>query len=197
MRSRFIISCPSADACPDLGQPEFALVGRSNVGKSSLLNALVDHKIARTSRTPGRTQLINLFEVATGKATFVLADLPGFGYARAPKAVTRTFAPLIDAYVERRAPLVAVLLLVDVRRGAEEEEIALIRRIQKRPGLIPLAVVTKLDKLPKAQRRPALHRIARALDLPKEGCFGTSVARREGLATLRDTLSTLSADRPY
>ncbi len=185
------------DDCPDLNLPEFALVGRSNVGKSSLLNALIGHKIARTSRTPGRTQLINLFEVTTGAATFVLADLPGFGYARAPKAVARAFVPLIDAYLGARQPLVGVLLLVDVRRGAEEEEIAIAEQIRARPHLVPLLVGTKLDKLPKAQQKPALHRIARVLDLPKEGCFGTSASKREGIDTLRETLEVLSADRPY
>jgi GTP-binding protein len=201
MRSRFIISCPAVGDCPELGLPEFAMLGRSNVGKSSLLNALAESKIARTSRTPGRTQLINLFELATPQATFALADLPGFGYARAPKAIARAFAPLIDAYLGEREALMAVLLLVDVRRGAEEEERALVERIKQRTDVVPLIVGTKLDKLPKAQQKPALHRIAKTLDVPKEGCFGTSASRREGIAALRDTLETLSRhptdDRPY
>src|SRR5688500_6923246 len=112
MRSRFIISCPSIEDCPDLALPEFALIGRSNVGKSSLLNALAESKIARTSRTPGRTQLINLFELQTSSALFILADLPGFGYARAPKEVSKKFSPLVASYLEGREALVAVLVLV-------------------------------------------------------------------------------------
>jgi GTP-binding protein len=197
MRSRFIISCPSVGDCPKLDLPEFAVVGRSNVGKSSLLNALAESKIARTSRTPGRTQLINLFELTTREATFVLADLPGFGYARAPKAVARSFAPLIEAYLGEREALVAVLVLVDVRRGAEEEEIALVERIKARRDVVPLVVATKLDKLGKAQQKPALHRIAGELDIPKNGCFGTSASRREGIEALREALEALSIDRPY
>ena len=195
MRSRFIISCPKVSDCPDLGLPEFALIGRSNVGKSSLLNTLAERKIARTSRTPGRTQLINLFEVATTRATFVLADLPGFGYARAPKEVSKKFSPLIGAYLAARDPLVAVLLLVDVRRGAEVEEKELMHQIKTRTDVVPLVVVTKLDKLSKAQQRPALHQIAAALDLPKEGCFGTSALSRRGVDSLREALESLSAPR--
>jgi GTP-binding protein len=180
-----------------LDLPEFALIGRSNVGKSSLLNALAQSKIARTSRTPGRTQLINLFEVQTSSASFVLADLPGFGYARAPKEVSKKFSPLIASYLAEREPLVAVLLLVDVRRGAEEEEIRLMESIKQRTDVVPLVVGTKLDKLPKAKQRPRLHEIARSLDLPKEGCFGTSALTRGGIETLREALESLSSDRPY
>jgi GTP-binding protein len=201
MRSRFIISCPKVSDCPDLGLPEFAFIGRSNVGKSSLLNALAESKIARTSRTPGRTQLVNLFEVATGSATFVLADLPGFGFARAPKEVSKKFSPLIASYLDAREALVAALLLVDVRRGAEGEEMELMQRIKRRKDVVPLVVVTKLDKLPKAKQRPRLHQIAASLDLPKEGCFGTSALSRGGIDTLRDALESLSRshsdDRPY
>jgi GTP-binding protein len=137
--------------------------------------------------------LINLFEVASDRATFVLADLPGFGYARAPKEVAKKFSPLIDSYLDGREALVAALLLVDVRRGAEEEENLLMDRIKARRDVVPLVVVTKLDKLPKAKQRPRLHEIARSLDLPKEGCFGTSAQSRGGIEALREALEYLSA----
>lgn len=199
MRTRFIITAPTVADCPDLDLPEFALVGRSNVGKSTLLNRLANAKIARTSGTPGRTQAINLFEVKTGEAIFVLADLPGFGYARAPKPVARRFAPLVDAYLEARDPLRAVLLLVDVRRGPEEEERTLVTRLRAVRPIVPLILVgTKVDKLPKAKRKPALAQISRALG---SEVIGTSGQDGIGIDALRQYLERScgapSADRPY
>src|SRR5512145_930214 len=111
---------------PDL--PELAFAGRSNVGKSSLLNALVGvPALARTSNTPGRTRLINWFRVEPPKGPPVaFVDLPGYGYARVSKDERAAWRPLVEAYLERRQVLRTVLVLVDARRGTEREEAELL-----------------------------------------------------------------------
>lgn len=190
------MSAPDVAACPPSAVAEFALVGRSNVGKSSLLNALAETKIARTSRTPGRTQMINLFEVERPSARFVLADLPGFGYARAPKAIAARLGRLVVEYVQERRPLIAVLLLVDIRRGVEREETDLAELVRDR-SIELLVVATKIDKVPKAKQKPALAAVARALGVERETCFPTSTLHRSGVDVLQRRLEFLSADRPY
>ena len=195
MRTRFITTAPSMEVCPDLGLSEFAFVGRSNVGKSSLLNRVANAKIARTSRTPGRTQAINLFEVKTKTTQIVLADLPGFGYARAPKSVASGFLPLVEDYLGQRKALEKVFLLVDVRRGLQDEEQTLLRRHQdRRPEVEWVLVVTKLDKLKKAKRKPEIARIQRALPDPSLRCLGTSSNDLIGIDAVRQSIRLLSGD---
>ena len=195
MRTTFITSAANADQFPDLQRPEFAFLGRSNVGKSTLLNALVNARVARTSRTPGRTQLVNFFEVHTGAADFTLADLPGYGYARAPKDVQRQWAPLIESYLQTRRPLTAALLLLDVRRTLGDDDRALFdwlnREVAPRGIRIEL-VGTKCDKLPKARQKPAMAMIAQALGVPRDSVHLTSASHRQGLEALLDHLLALT-----
>lgn len=192
MRTTFITSAARAEQLPNLDLPEIAFLGRSNVGKSALLNALVGARIARTSATPGRTQQVNLFCVHAGFGDFALADLPGYGYAKVPKGVRESFGPLVDTYLERRAPLRAVLLLVDARRGIETEDRERFDRLAEvlRPrGALAQLVVTKIDKLPKAKRKPCLVDIARQLEVPRQAVLGTSASERIGLDELIERLS--------
>src|SRR5689334_20185934 len=122
VRARFVTSAAKPADFPPPTLPEIAVVGRSNVGKSSLINALVGQDgLARTSRTPGRTRLINWFEIGS-QPPFYLVDLPGYGYAEVSAAVRQTWRPMIQAYLEQRTSLAGVLLLVDIRRNAEAEE---------------------------------------------------------------------------
>ena len=192
MRTTFITSGPRYDLLPDLGLPEVAFVGRSNVGKSSLLNALVDARIARTSSTPGRTQHINLFQVHARFGDFALADLPGYGFAKAPKNVRTQWGPMVEGYLGNRTALCAVLFLIDARRGIQADDQELFNDVyptlRERRVMSPV-LVTKIDKLPKAQRKPALHTVAKALQLPREMVLATSASERIGLDVLKQRLS--------
>ncbi|MDY6852176.1 MAG: ribosome biogenesis GTP-binding protein YihA/YsxC, partial [Thermodesulfobacteriota bacterium] len=119
----FIISAVQPEQFPAADRPEIAFAGRSNVGKSSLLNKLLlRRKLARTSRTPGRTQTINFFDV-NGEMYFV--DLPGYGYAKVPQAVQAAWGPMVEGYLDAPRDLRTVVVLVDIRRdpGGEEENL--------------------------------------------------------------------------
>lgn len=142
-------------AYPKLSYPEVAFAGRSNVGKSSLINRLLDWRVARTSTTPGRTQQLNFF-VVNNKLTFV--DLPGYGYAHVSKQERQQWQQLIEGYLITSRNLRGVVIIIDIRRGPEEEEDALCDFLayHKRPFLM---VATKCDKLKRSeleQRRKAL-----------------------------------------
>lgn len=192
VRTTFLISAARAEQLPALELPEVAFLGRSNVGKSSLLNALTQARIARTSSTPGRTQHINLFRVHAGFGDFVLADLPGYGFAKAPKAVRASWGPLVETYLERRSTLRAGLLLLDARREAEADDLSLfetLRTLLHRRGAVAQVVVTKIDKLPKAKRKPRVAELARRLELPREAVIATSASGRLGLDDLWTRLS--------
>jgi GTP-binding protein len=149
---------------------EVAFAGRSNVGKSSLINALVDRRgLVRTSSTPGSTRQINVFEARARDGTlFRLVDLPGYGFTRRSKAEQGLWAALIEGYLRHRVTLAAVVLLVDARRGLLADDAELIGFIEsardaaRRPVQVIL-VATKLDKLPRSGRKSTLDRIARAI----------------------------------
>ncbi len=169
-RSSFIISAAAPNGFPPEEVPEIAFAGRSNVGKSSLINSLVGQTgLARTSRTPGRTQLLNWFAVdppnGDGKVdSIAFVDLPGYGYAKVSKKTRAEWQPLIEAYLGDRGVLRAVVLLVDARRGAESEEEELAAwLIEREIEVIP--VLTKIDKLPKSKRKPAGLALSRALGI--------------------------------
>lgn len=176
------------DGGPDHGLPEIALAGRSNVGKSSLLNALVGARAARTSKTPGRTQLLHLYRF---ERAAVLVDLPGVGYAKAPVAVRRRLEALVKRTVEERSTLVALLLLVDLRREPGDAEAALLDRAARR-GLPAVLVATKADKLSRSRVKPALARLAGAVGVPTADVLGVSALKRVGLDQLRDRLRALA-----
>jgi GTP-binding protein len=158
---------PTAGAgWPPEGPPEIAFVGRSNVGKSSLLQALMQRKgLVRISRTPGRTRLINFFRVAVedrGPLELRLVDLPGFGYAKVSKEERKGWFEFVEKYLAHRASLKACVLLIDGRRGAELDETELEKWLSAR-GVSVLPVLTKADKLAKHERKPAAERVRQAL----------------------------------
>lgn len=170
LHAEFTKTCVAPDQFPSDGRPEFAVVGRSNVGKSSLLNALLlRNGLARVSRTPGKTQAVNFFELKTadpGLSRIRLADLPGYGYAKVSKAVQREWGPLIEAYLTDRPALRCVLLLVDAR-GAEASDANTYAWL-RRQGHDPLVVITKIDKLKRGERRAGEAAVREALGLPDD-----------------------------
>jgi GTP-binding protein len=154
MEARFIISAVSPEQFPDGAQgvelPEIAFLGRSNVGKSSLLNALVKQRdLAFTSSRPGCTQTINFFRIGD---EFLFADLPGYGFAQVPQNIKVSWKKLIDSYLLRRKPLRLCIVLLDVRRGWMDKDLELKQWLEfhQRPYLV---AATKVDKLSARQEQ--------------------------------------------
>ena len=159
------------DEIPELGLPEVAFAGRSNVGKSSAINRILNsQKAARVSKTPGRTQAINLFEV---EKRCVFADLPGYGFAKVPQEVKQHWHSLIEGYLSNRESLRLVVVLVDIRRKPQELDADMIWWVrQSRTPLLVLA--TKMDKLSRNQAFSALAKIRKAFSLKAEECVAFS-----------------------
>ncbi len=160
---QFEISAVRPSQWPEDGLLEFAFIGRSNVGKSSLLNRLLSRKsVARVSQKPGKTQQINFFLINQG---FRLADLPGYGYAAVSKTERAQFAKMIEAYFKKREPLVRVLHLIDIRHDPTKDDVAFHEWLLDLK--VPICVVaTKLDKISKSAVKPSIQKIQRILRTP-------------------------------
>jgi GTP-binding protein len=155
LAAEFYGSAMKSEDCPKWRRAEIALAGRSNVGKSSMLNALAGRKnLARTSKTPGRTRTLNFFIMDENAA---LVDLPGFGYAKLPQVEAIRIARLIENYLAQRPNLRSLVLLIDARRGPQEEELAL-ASMAKAQGLGFIAIATKSDKLRRSERAEAVQK---------------------------------------
>jgi len=144
LSAEFVISAVGPKQFPQDGKPQIAIAGRSNVGKSSIINSLLHRKnLVKTSQTPGKTQLINFFII---NGSFYFVDLPGYGYARVPHAVTDAWAPMIEGYLKNSTPLSAVVVLLDSRRTMDERDLRLIEWLRQYD--IPVIyAMTKTDKL--------------------------------------------------
>ncbi len=162
---KLLMTAVKPEQYPDESLPEIALVGRSNVGKSSLINCLANRKnIARTSSTPGKTATINFYEIA-GK--YRIVDLPGYGYAKVSKQEKEKWADMIEGYLSNRSNLVQVIQLVDARHKPTADDKMMFEWI-KTYNYEPLVVATKLDKLKKSQIEGALTAIYEDLELSEE-----------------------------
>lgn len=179
--ARFLAGVADATQLPELPYPEIAFAGRSNVGKSSLLNRLVGRRsLARVSKTPGRTQQINFFLVDE-RVTFV--DLPGYGFARVPASVQRGWKRLVETYLSHRKNLRAVVVIVDLRRGVEADDAQLLDFLQAH-GIVTILVVTKSDKLGYGERQRRAQAIHRQLTAAVASIVVCSSASGEGIARL-------------
>jgi GTP-binding protein len=142
----FVKSVVALEHLPESGRPEIALAGRSNVGKSSLINALIGHKgMARTSNTPGRTQELNYYTVDWQPA-FYLVDMPGYGFAKAPREKVATWTELVKSYLRGRQTLARVLLLIDARHGIKQVDADIMEMLDG-AGVTYQVVLTKVDKI--------------------------------------------------
>jgi GTP-binding protein len=166
--SEFVISASDLSGAPPGEHAEIAFLGRSNVGKSSMINALLRRRnLARVSNTPGRTRLLNFFQVEietdAGKPrTASICDLPGYGYAKAPREEIGRWKQMIERYLRAREHLRLAVSLIDARSGPTELDLELLAWLASL-GRPAISVVTKVDKLSKSQRLPALQAVGRAL----------------------------------
>jgi GTP-binding protein len=192
----FVGSAASQEQFPRDGLPEVAFLGRSNVGKSSLLNALAGTKgLARVSSTPGRTRLVNFFRVGE---ELLLADLPGYGYARVPEAMRQDWERLVTCYLEGREALALAVFLVDARHDPSDGDETL-RSYLDQSGLPYVVAATKVDKLgggEAARRRGAL---VRGIGRNALGVVAVSTLTGQGIgelwATIREAVSRREVSR--
>jgi GTP-binding protein len=190
--ARFVAGASEASTLPRDALPEIAFAGRSNVGKSSLLNALTGRRtLARISNTPGRTRQINFFDLC---GRMMLVDLPGYGYAEAPKTEIRRWTALLRAYLRSRSTLRRVCLLIDSRHGLKEIDLPLMEMLDT-SGVSYQVVLTKIDKagagaLALIAERTAAELATHTAAHPE--IHLTSATKRYGIAALRATLGSLA-----
>ena len=186
--AEFIKSAVKPSQYPSADFPEIAFAGRSNVGKSSLINSLVNRKrLVKTSNTPGRTQLINFFLI-NKSVSFV--DLPGYGYAKVPASVKRTWGPMIETYLSTRKTLKGVVMIMDIRRVPRTEERNLIDWLSHYHIPI-LSVLTKTDKLSKSKQTKQHLNIAGALFTDQQDLLLFSAKSGRGKAEVWEAIEGL------
>lgn len=189
----FLLGVAGLDQIPESELPEIAFAGRSNVGKSSLVNALTGRKtLARTSHTPGRTQQINFFDLG---ARLMMADMPGYGYARAPKAEVEKWTRLVNAYLKGRQQLLRVLVLVDARHGLKDVDHKVMKMLDM-SAVSYQVVLTKIDKVKPGPLEKLLEKMQGELSRhvaahPIIRC--TSSAKKQGIEELRAEIMRLAA----
>ena len=196
----YIKSAPALKDCPDFANmPEFALVGRSNVGKSSFINCMVGRKnIARTSNTPGKTRYINFYQVSyrheqTAESTpsqLLFVDLPGYGYAKVSHLEQAKWREQLENYLQKRESLKAVVQLIDARHGALENDIAMFEWLQFH-GIRTFLVLTKCDKVKQRDLAKTMKASAQAYDLLTESFVPFSAESQLGRSVMWSSIQSL------
>ncbi len=181
----FLTTAVAPAGYPTDSLPEAAVVGRSNVGKSSMINALAARrKLARTSKTPGRTRTLNFFRIELdqdgSRHQVRLVDLPGYGFAKVSKAEHQTWEEMVSTYLHQRDQLRLVIGLVDAEVGATPADEQMLKYVRA-AGRPILLVATKVDRLSKAKVKPQLLALSRQLDLPLDRIFAFSATSRTGV----------------
>jgi GTP-binding protein len=196
LQADFLTTAVAPEGYPRGQLPEVAFAGRSNVGKSSMINALTGRKkLVRVSNTPGRTRTLNFFDVALEvgrkRHELRLADLPGYGFAKASKAERAQWEGMISAYLEQRRQLVAVVTIIDGEVGPTRDDLQMIEYLIAHDRKI-LVVATKMDRLPKAKRRPQVKALAAELSVPEPAVLPFSAVDRFGVDEVWDALVMVS-----
>ena len=156
LSAEFLTGAVSCKQYPDSVCPELAFVGRSNVGKSSLINSLLNRKkLVKTSQTPGKTQEINFFKI---NSNFIFADLPGYGFAKVPKVVQKRWKKMIEDYLLKRGTLLAVIFIIDMRRNPSPLDLDLKTWLETH-GIEYLLVATKVDKLSQSEATKQVNKL--------------------------------------
>ncbi len=195
-QAAYLISSPSVDNCPKSDRHEYAFIGRSNVGKSSLINALTDKKeLAKVSRSPGKTQLINHFNITSNdKKEWYLVDLPGYGFAKRSQTQRKSWQKMIEEYIRKRENLVTLFALIDSRHKPQEIDLKFINQLGE--WQIPFSLVfTKADKSTQREASANVKRFMEALkerweELPPH--FVTSAVKRTGVKQVLSYIKTLN-----
>ena len=186
--AEFITSAVKPSQYPPAVLPEIAFAGRSNVGKSSLINTLVNRKrLVKTSSTPGRTQLINFFNI---NEKFSFVDIPGYGYAKVPASVKKKWGPMIETYITTRKTLKGVALIMDLRRTPGPEEMNMLDWLNHY-DIPSVPVLTKSDKLSKTRQQKQLKEISNTLLADKDNLILFSAKSRQGKDEVWDVVKKL------
>jgi GTP-binding protein len=190
-RAEMLAAAASAAQFPKPSAPEVAFLGRSNVGKSSLLNRLVGRRsLARTSGTPGKTRLVHWYRVEGSGREVLLVDLPGYGYAKVSRIERVRWRTLVESYLDGRPTLKGAVLLQDVRRDFSEDETSLIAWLAQR-GVPVVVALTKSDKLKPMRRAERVRALRRAIALPAERAIATSAQTGAGIPELWRAIDAL------
>ena len=193
----FLTTAVEEAGWPAADVPEIAFVGRSNVGKSSMINALTGRrKLVRVSNTPGRTRTLNFFDVLLERGEqrrpVRLADLPGYGFAKVSRTERESWERMITTYLQRRTALRGVVAIVDAEVGATPDDVRTLDYLVS-AGRRVLVAATKLDRLGKAQRKPRLAAVAERLSVPRDTVLGFSATEKLGVSEVWESLWTATS----
>jgi GTP-binding protein len=197
IHASYLISSPSVDKCPKADRPEYAFIGRSNVGKSSVINMLTNKKeLAKVSSSPGKTQLINHFNIESGdKKQWYLVDLPGYGYAKRSQQQRKAWQKMIEEYIRKRESLMNLFVLIDSRLEPQKIDLQFVHQLGN--WQIPFALVfTKADKSTQKETATNVNRFLKEMSETWEEFpphFITSAVKRTGAKQLRNFISELNA----
>ena len=185
MKSEFITSSVDSSTWPETNMPEVVVVGRSNVGKSSFINALTGRKkLAYVGNTPGKTRLINFFEIDD---SWMLVDVPGYGYAKMSQTMLKKMGDMMEEYFSKRKQISCVISLVDARHEPTKDDKGMIEMLREKQ--IPILVVaTKIDKIPKTKRLKSLKTISQSLQIPMKSIYGISSTEKLGFDEVMNQL---------
>jgi len=193
MNAEFVTSAADVSGFPESSLPEIAFIGRSNVGKSSMINALIGRKkLVKVGNTPGKTRLINFFNIDN---TYMFVDLPGYGYAKVSKAERKKWEQLIGSYIKMRRQLKACVLIIDCRRIPSDDDFFMIDKLSGNEIPIILAA-TKADKLSSNKLQKQLRDIAFELEITEDAIIPFSAVKRTGLTDIWANIDdVVNADR--